>query len=365
MTIGNATDATARATTRGFFIRVRFDVIELSPPRLRGTVVLWHDAAMLSALGLSEAEESCYRTLLEHQGATEAELAALLAGGRAAVAALLRELESKGLVSRTPGPRPSFVPARPDIALESLLLTRRGELDRVQVEIAALLDTYRRGTPREIAQPVDLVTGEEAIRERWAQVQRSARTEVRLFDKPPYVMSPGRPNPVEMELLERGIRYRVIYDQTSFDVPGKLDNARACAERGEAGRVIDGLPMKLIIADRDMALTHDILEHELQDAVIVHPHALLQALDYLFEALWNRAVPLPFGRSDGPPSDGPDEQDRAILALLAAGSNDAAIAHRLGIGIRTVRRRLARLEEAAGASTRFQLAIAATRRDWL
>lgn len=320
---------------------------------------------MLESLGLTEAEESCYRALLEHQGASESELAALLGSGRAAVGTLLRELESKGLVSRTPGKRPSYVPARPDIALESLLLTRRGELDRVRVEIAALLDTYRRGMPKEIVQPVDLVTGEEAIRERWAQVQRSARREVRLFDKPPYVMSPGRPNPVEMELLERGIAYRVIYDSMSFDVPGKLDSARACAERGEQGRVVDGLPMKLIIADHDMALTHDISEHVLEDAVIVHPHALLQALDHLFEGVWDRAVPLPFARDAAEGVEGPDEQDRAILALLAAGSNDAAIAHRLGIGIRTVRRRLAGLEDLAGAATRFQLAIAAVRRNWI
>ncbi|MGH2829443.1 MAG: helix-turn-helix domain-containing protein [Actinomycetota bacterium] len=320
---------------------------------------------MLASLGLSEIEEACYRMLLEHQGATESEIAALLGMGRAALGGLLRELEAKGLVSRTPGPRPAYVPARPDIALESLRLTRRGQLDRVGAEIAALLDLYRRGKPKEIVQPVDLVTGEEAIRERWVQVQRSAHEEVRLFDKPPYVMSPGRPNPVEMELLERGIRYRIIYDATSFDVLGKLDAARACAERGEHGRVLDGLPMKLIIADRDMALTHDISEQVLEDAVIVHPHALLQALDHLFEVLWERAFPLPFASNDVASVDGPDQQDRAILALLAAGSNDSAIAHRLGIGIRTVRRRLAALEEATTTSTRFQLAIEAVRRDWI
>jgi len=320
---------------------------------------------MLGPLGLSEAEESCYRALLEHQGATESELAAVLGTGRAATSALLRELESKGLVSRTPGRRPAYVPARPDIALDSLLLSRRGELDRVRVEIASLLETYRRGMPKEIAQPVDLVTGEEAIRERWVQVQRSAHTQVRLFDKPPYVMPPGRPNPVELELLERGVAYRVIYDQASFDVTGKLDSARACAQLGEVGRVVDGLPMKLIIADRDLALTHDIREHGLEDAVIVHPHALLQALDYLFEVVWRQAVPLPFARDESAGAHDPDEQDRAILALLAAGSNDAAIAHRLGLGIRTVRRRLADMETATSTRTRFQLAIAAIRRGWI
>lgn len=316
---------------------------------------------MLEAIGLSDVEERCYLALVERGDSSLADLAAATGESAQILRRAVVALEAKGFVTRVPGRRSMLSPARPDLAVEALILRREEELDRVRVHAQRLSSALARGARmREQERPVDLITGREAVAQWWVQVQRSARSEVLIFDRPPYVSTPTQPNPVEQDLLPTGVAYRVLYDETSLDNPHKLEAARACAALGEQGRVIAGVPIKLIIADGSLALTHnsaDVHEH----AVIVHPSSLLTGLGALFEALWWRATPLMFGSNERDS----DETDRIILSLLAAGSKDERIAHQLGIGLRTVRRRVARLMDALDARTRFQAALHARERGWL
>ncbi|MFF8828103.1 helix-turn-helix domain-containing protein [Streptomyces sp. NPDC015131] len=61
----------------------------------------------------------------------------------------------------------------------------------------------------------------------------------------------------------------------------------------------------------------------------------------------------------------PDGTDLEILALLLAGLTDASVAKQLGLGLRTVQRRVRGLMEAAGVTTRLQLGWAAYRLGWV
>ena len=60
----------------------------------------------------------------------------------------------------------------------------------------------------------------------------------------------------------------------------------------------------------------------------------------------------------------PDER-RFLLEQLMAGATDEVIARKLGIGLRTVRRRIAELMTELGVDTRFQAGVEAVRRGWL
>ena len=51
----------------------------------------------------------------------------------------------------------------------------------------------------------------------------------------------------------------------------------------------------------------------------------------------------------------------AVLRLLAEGLKDDAIAHRLGISVRTVRRHIADYLDATGSGSRFAAGVAACR----
>lgn len=66
-----------------------------------------------------------------------------------------------------------------------------------------------------------------------------------------------------------------------------------------------------------------------------------------------------------PPVPPPTLLQRRILVQLADGACDRAIARRLAVSERSVRRHVAILCELAGATNRFTLALAAVRLNWL
>jgi hypothetical protein len=101
-------------------------------------------------------------------------------------------------------------------------------------------------------------------------------------------------------------------------------------------------------------------------AVFVRQPSLLAGLVALFELLWDRAVPLPPAAGEDAPARARNgEFDDVLVALLAAGFKDESIARHLGISPSTVTRRMARLMELSGTSTRFQLGMQAVRKGWI
>nr|WP_240966196.1 helix-turn-helix domain-containing protein [Streptomyces zingiberis] len=78
-----------------------------------------------------------------------------------------------------------------------------------------------------------------------------------------------------------------------------------------------------------------------------------------------RHVPAPSPERRAGAMDGPDATDLRILSLLLAGLTDASAAKQLDLGLRTVQRRMKRLMELTGVSTRLQLGWQACERGWL
>ncbi len=91
----------------------------------------------------------------------------------------------------------------------------------------------------------------------------------------------------------------------------------------------------------------------------MHNPTLVAALGEMFELLWRVATPLVVGSpapTQGAPTDAPDNE--ALVALLAAGLKDEAIARHLGVSLRTVQRRISTVMQGLGARTRFQAGVA-------
>jgi DNA-binding NarL/FixJ family response regulator len=61
----------------------------------------------------------------------------------------------------------------------------------------------------------------------------------------------------------------------------------------------------------------------------------------------------------------PPEEELIVLRLVVDGLTDHAIAHKLGISVITVRRRIRSLRDRVGAPTRLKAAVIAARRGWL
>ena len=100
-------------------------------------------------------------------------------------------------------------------------------------------------------------------------------------------------------------------------------------------------------------------------AVLVRNSPMLDALQAMFDVYWCRALPLRCAEDTAEPEPTVEQVDRALLTLLAAGITDQAIAHHLGLGLRTVQRRISTLMRQLGAQTRFQAGLQAARRGLL
>lgn len=312
----------------------------------------------LEELGLSETEERVYLATLDRDKSTLDDLIWSCGSSQTPVAHALQSLQDSGLVTRLSGSPTYYLPVRPDLAIGVILRQREERLGQVRSTLVDLTERYQaavRGNhPDEL---LELVHSPEAIHQRWLQLQRTAQREVRVLDKPPYI---DAGNPVEGGLLETGVNFRTVYDSAALDHPGKLAGIWEASAAGEDGRIAAQVPIKLFIADNQMALAPLRQGNDLAGAVIVHPSTLLDALTALFESVWHRALPLSAFDADGPTGHPPlDEQQRRLLQLLASGVTDETAARHLGVAHRTVQRQIRGLMDLFAVRTRFQLGLRA------
>jgi DNA-binding NarL/FixJ family response regulator len=61
----------------------------------------------------------------------------------------------------------------------------------------------------------------------------------------------------------------------------------------------------------------------------------------------------------------PTAATQRLLTLMRTGATDRAIARELGVSLRTLHRRIARLQSLLGVQSRFQLGVLAAELDWL
>ena len=341
---------------------------------------------MLRVLGLADDEDTVYRALVARPGVGAADLARALAESAAGpqpgaaagpvwterrVAAVLRGLCRAGLAVAEDGPEgePSHRATPPELALEPLITARRDDLRQAEAVVARLAGEYRAAHTVRPGAPVEVVRGREAVRHRFLQLQLAAQREVLGFA--PYrgqrhVVS-AEENSAEAEAMRRGVCYRVVVERASLDHGDLLAEALGV---GQEITVVDSLPVQLVIADGRIGMVPltPIVDGADPGAVIIHEGGLLEALVALFHAYrkqgW-RLVGPEQARPGAEPAEEPDEVDRSILGLLNIGLTDASIARQLGLGYRTVQRRISRLMDMAGAQTRFQLGSRASHVGWL
>ncbi|MFC5265249.1 helix-turn-helix domain-containing protein [Kribbella qitaiheensis] len=304
----------------------------------------YRPAPVLEALGVCSEDEQLYRVLLARPEATATDLVADMGWATARVTRHLRSLLSLGLASRTPGRPARYTPAVPEAAVELLALRKQEAIVQARMNAAVLTEEFR--SKRE-AGPFTVIRGQQAMAQRFYQAQQTAQSEVLVLDKSPFVVLPIKPR------RACGVTYRTIYDMASLVEPVELAAARTA---GPSCRMLGGVPLKLVVADRRTGLVQTG-----QELVEIGPSSLLDALLRLFELLWQQAISLSPSSSEGPLSF----EDQQLLALAAVGLTDQAIARRLGVAQRTVERRMQRILKALDATTRFQAGLRAGQRGLL
>ncbi|WP_328479006.1 helix-turn-helix transcriptional regulator [Streptomyces sp. NBC_00377] len=323
---------------------------------------------MLGAIGLDETHESAYRALVSVGAAEVPDLARRLALGEHDTERALRRLERHGLAAQSSGRPGRWVAAPPGVALGALLTQQRHELEKAELAAALLAEEYRAAAAEPAVHDlVEVVTGAAAVAQRFLQIQLGASEEVCALVTGTPVAVTGGENDAEERAAARGVRYRVVLERAVLDQPDGLSELTAALGRDEQVRVVDRVPTKLVVADRSLALVPLSGRSAEPAALVVHASGLLELLTGLFESVWREALPLRLGTAGVAEQapDGPDAADLEILSLLLAGMTDASAAKQLDLGLRTVQRRVKRLMELTGVTTRLQLGWHARERGWV
>jgi len=321
---------------------------------------------VLSVLGLDEAQQKVHEALVVTGSATVADLAREAGLTDKAVTSALQGLRDIGLADLLLGPGKRWAATPPEPALDALVHEHQQALARVRAHAQQLAAQARHRSERQ--RPDELVAiaeGQEATTAHFEQLQRAALQEVLVFDRPPYPETAGtEPNPLQAERMAQGVVYRTVYDLSVLENPETFARVQADLSTGEQARVLEGVPLKIAIADRTMALLPLSGGGDGSDTavLVIRSSVLLDSLVALFEALWVRAVPLSLGQTNTRAAD-PDLVE--VVRLMATGMSDLRMARVLGTSERTVRRKVAAAMDALGAGSRFQAGLLAERHGWL
>lgn len=325
---------------------------------------------MLTELGLTAGQIALYRALLWRP---QDELPAIASAAGVSAEELrggLERLGELGMVHPTSAAPSGWRPVYPGVALRRLEHAAWDRHDQearalraISQEVTAFSEEFNDHRREYASTRVDEVVDPAEMTSRVSEMVREAREEILSFVTTTYQTSQlDQARRGDEELLERGIHARSIHLGSALEAPHMNDYLRWMEGRGAFVRTAPSLPVRMIIFDRAAAV---VSRHPLNPdhgALIVQSTGLISALVGLFEAYWDRGSALPL-------VDGTTEMlsamEKDILALLGVGMKDEAIAHKLEVSVRTVRRALTQLYERTASESRFELGAKAARLGWL
>jgi sugar-specific transcriptional regulator TrmB len=256
------------------------------------------EAAPLVALGLTGYEAGAYVALTRRDRATGAEVARLARLPRQRIYDVLDGLVARGIATVEPGRPARYAAVAPEAAVAALVAARRAEVERLEHEaalaVALLTPAYRDG--RSTSDPltyIEVLREPGAIAKRFAELEASATKEIFVFTKPPYAVEPAQ-NRAGLDLLARGVEARSVYERSVYEDPAVVSAVRTFVAAGEQARVVDELPLKLVVIDERVALLS--LEDPVAGAtnltiMIVEHAALARLLKLAFERVWEHGEP--------------------------------------------------------------------------
>jgi sugar-specific transcriptional regulator TrmB len=256
------------------------------------------EIARLIELGLTGYEASAYVALIRRGDASASEVARIASLPRQRIYDVLDGLVAQGFATVKPGRPARYTAASPEEALWRALDRRRDAVDALQAGVAEtigrLTPAYRDG--RVADDPlrfVELLREPSAIARRFEELEASAEREILVFTRPPYAVEPAD-NVEGLKLLERHVEARSVYERSLYDDPAHAEVVRTFVAAGEQARVVDSLPLKLVLVDARVAAF--ALEDPVAGAtgltIMIVEHAALGVLfKQAFEAVWSSGEP--------------------------------------------------------------------------
>lgn len=269
----------------------------------------------LQQIGLTKREAEVYLALLQRKEFTAPELTRITTITRTKIYEILQSLVHKGIITESSrNGNKVYRSIDPKIALQNIITNfeesveqkvmefeqkqkldielKRRAADSLKKELISL--HKEGGDSLEPFDYIEMLTDIRQIGERWVAIQKNTKNELLVFTKPPYT-TPALEDNIEQEkeiFRKHNIIVKGLYeygDLTQEELKSLVRSVEIYREIGEEARLIEKLPMKLVISDESLvmfALNDRIsLKPNITSMYVDHP-GYAAALKKMFESYW-------------------------------------------------------------------------------
>jgi len=249
---------------------------------------------LLKSFGFTNYEAEIYAALLEVEKAKANDLAKMVSVPRPMIYLTLKKLVNKGMCIENKGKVNHYSATAPSIVLQDILQNEKKTLKIKEKELQELNKVYNKQEKNKAPFEFIQVLKGKQIKEYLDRAVKQAKKEILIFYK--YPINQDEKNreddtKVEITVLKKGIKNRCLYEAECLNNSRFLPYYKKVLHHGEIGKVINILPMNMMIVDE--ALAAFSLSHEDEKDVTVflfnHP-ALILTLKSAFEYYWAKGT---------------------------------------------------------------------------
>jgi len=257
-------------------------------------------------LQLTEREAKIYMTLLSKKSFTAVELQRSVNLPRTKIYDVLQKMVRRGIVIERPVDSLKYYEAvNPDLAFKRVVEKYKREFEtELEKKVKAAGDLVQLLTPvyeenRDVVSPLDFIEilrDSDYIQKRFITKYVDSKHEVLTFTKGPFIANNSSKLQDQMDVqedfLKRGGKSRAVYELPDLIKYDWLwQSMKDMKGSGEEVRIVDSLPMKMLIFDSASVmfpLRKSIGEQNTIVSVWIEHTELASACKILFETFWDK-----------------------------------------------------------------------------
>jgi sugar-specific transcriptional regulator TrmB len=256
---------------------------------------------LFTEIGLTERESKVYTTLLSKRMFTASELQIAADIPRTKIYEVLQKMINKGIcIEKRIGRNKFFEAIEPSVALKKLIEDFKNEMSRKEKVAKKIVDIftpiYEKGKVKE--NPLDYIEvfkNKNQIHKKYISLVNKTQHEILTFNKAPYACNDEvtlrEQVDAETNLIERGAVSKGLYEQEELleDEVFKETELKL-TKKGHKGKVIESLPVKMILFDRKVvmfALDEPVAADDSLTMIVIEHKSLAKACKILFDHLWD------------------------------------------------------------------------------
>ncbi len=251
----------------------------------------------LTDIGLTEYEAKVYVNLLKRDSFTATEIASASGVPRSKVYEILKQLCEKSFVTEILGRVKKYTAVCPEEGFAILKKQQEEAFHKKNKQMTKLskqlLEFY--GNREDSNGPLDYIQvyrDKRAINSKILSMMEAAKEEVLFFNKSPYI-SRIEDNKSGLELMERGIDVRSIYEMSDSSNPSFNEAMLAFHQAGEKIMIVPTLPLKMAVFDRSsvlLMLLDKLPESSAFTTMIIEHKDLANMFISIFDFFWEQGV---------------------------------------------------------------------------